>query len=137
MIELFLSSDGKHTVHVSSETAREMRKLMPKAKEFYEAIVATYGTKARMWQQWSNGNGSAIVNANGNGGGNGKAPQQAKAAEVNVMEVPRCPVHKTPMCYRQGRYGAFWSCPRRMPDGSWCECTFDVNTQQHRKKGAA
>jgi hypothetical protein len=46
-------------------------------------------------------------------------------------------VHKTPMVYRQGRYGAFWSCTRRMPDGSWCECTFDVNTQQYRKKRAA
>ena len=47
--EADLSSDGKHTVHVSAETPDEMIKLLPQAKLVYEAVVRTYGTKAQMW----------------------------------------------------------------------------------------
>ena len=50
MMELYLSSEGKHTVHVSAETPEEMVKLLPQAKLIYEAVVRKYGTKAEMWQ---------------------------------------------------------------------------------------
>jgi hypothetical protein len=50
MIELFLSSDGKHTVHVSAETPEEITELAPKAKALYDKIVESYGNKAQMWQ---------------------------------------------------------------------------------------
>lgn len=108
MMELFLSSDGKHTVHVATETAREMKRLLPSAKRFYESIVNTYGTKAQMWQRAVNGNGAI------------------RKVIVPEPEAPLCPVHKTPMRYRQGRYGAFWSCPTRLDDGNWCDCTIDA-----------
>ncbi len=111
MMELFLSSDGKHTVHVSAETPDEMIKLLPQAKLIYESVVRTYGTKAQMWEKIGNGNGHAK--------GNGKRTEEA----------PVCPVHKKPMAYREGRYGDFWSCPTRTADGSWCPCTFDVSGQ--------
>ena len=119
MMELFLSSDGKHTVHVSAQTAKEMEQLLPNAKAVYEAIISEYGTKVEMWKHAGNGK----AKSNGAAGANGKG----KPAVVPEPEGPMCPVHKTPMAYREGRYGAFWSCPKRMDDGRWCDCTIEVN----------
>ena len=51
MIELSLSSDGKHTVHISAETPEELAELAPKAKALYDKIVESYGNKAQMWQE--------------------------------------------------------------------------------------
>ena len=113
MIELYLSSDGKHTVHVSAETPEELSELAPSAKELYETILRSYGNKAQMWQE------SGIVKAHT------KAlsvepkridtPQAAEAAAA-----PRCPADDKPMKLRQGVYGAFWSCSVRNPNGRWC-----------------
>jgi hypothetical protein len=116
MMELFLSSDGKHTVHVAAQSAQEMEQLLPNAKAVYEAVVREYGTKAEMWKHGGNGHGKVNGTANGD-----------EAAIVPEPDAPLCPVHKTPMAYRQGRYGAFWSCPKRLDDGSWCDCTIEVN----------
>jgi hypothetical protein len=44
MIELYLSSDGKHTVHVAAETPEAMNKLAPYARSLYEQVLAQYGT---------------------------------------------------------------------------------------------
>ncbi len=57
MIELFLSSDGKHTVHVAAKSVAEMKALAPVAKELYQEVLAEFGTKAAMWQSVMNGNG--------------------------------------------------------------------------------
>lgn len=35
------------------------------------------------------------------------------------MSAPICPDHGE-MKARQGKFGAFWSCGVKMPDGSWC-----------------
>ena len=121
MMELYLSSDGKHTVHVAAQTAEEMIKLMPQAKMIYEAVVRTYGTKAQMWKKPANGGG--------NGNGYGEPKEERKG--------PLCPVHKTPMAYREGRYGAFWSCPTREADGGWCTCTYEVNGEGKNEGVAA
>jgi len=40
------------------------------------------------------------------------------AAEIG--EAPTCAIHKTPMEKRQGKNGSFWSCPKKLDDGSWC-----------------
>lgn len=120
MIELYLSSDGKHTVHAKADTPEQMNELASHAKALYEAVLSEYGTKAQMW-------GKA---------GSGRSDGQArKGRRVDTVEqarqavAPRCPEHQTPMAYRQGRYGAFWSCPRKQPDGSWCEHTSKVARQ--------
>lgn len=110
MMELFLSSDGKHTVHVAAETPDKLIQLLPQAKLVYEAVVQAYG-----------GKGQTQKPANGESHTNGNGEAEAK--------TPLCPVHKTPMAYREGRYGAFWSCPTRTADGGWCNCTFEVNGQ--------
>ena len=116
MVELYLSSDGKHTVHVSAQTPEELAKLLPKAKVIYEAVVAKYGTKATVWQGAAGGNGAA--ESNGSEKGNGKSASEA--------ETPVCPVHNRPMVYREGRFGAFWSCPTRLANGRWCMVTKDA-----------
>jgi hypothetical protein len=108
MMEVFLSSDGKHTVHVEAETPDKLLKLLPQAKSVYEAVVRAYGGKGQEPRH-----GEPKGDDDGELGG----------------EAPLCPVHKTPMAYREGRYGAFWSCPTRMADGDWCNCTFDVDGQ--------
>ena len=105
MMERFLSSDGKHTVHVAAETPDKLIQLLPQAKLVYEAVVQAYGKNPAQKPANSNGNGNAKCHG----------------------EAPLCPVHKTPMAYREGRYGSFWSCPTRTADGGWCPCTFDVN----------
>ena len=130
MIELYLSSDGKHTVHVSAETPQELTELAPSARQLYETILQSYGNKAQMWQE------AGIVKANT------KAlpveprridtPQAAEAAVA-----PRCPVHDRPMKLRRGVYGTFWSCSVRSPAGRWCSYTKEVGSSGDAKKAAA
>ena len=110
MIELYLSSDGKHTVHVSAETPAQMNELAPYARGLYERVLQQYGTKPQLWE------------AARNGQANGQTP----AAKESAPAVPHCPEHQTPLKYRKGRFGSFWSCPTRQPDGSWCTCTQQV-----------
>ena len=120
MIELFLSSDGKHTVHVAAETPEEMTALLPQAKLLYEAVVHAYGTKAQLWQRSTKGQTE---------GGRQEAQTEA--------EAPICPIHSRPMAYRQGRRGAFWSCPTRTEDGSWCSYTVDASQPTNGHAGVA
>ena len=130
MIELFLSSDGKHTVHVSAETPDELAGLAPKAKELYEMIIESYGNKAQMWQE------AGIVKAHS--GAVPVAPKRIdtpKQAEEAV--APRCPVHDKPMKFRQGVYGSFWSCSVRNPNGRWCPITKEVSSRGDAKKATA
>ena len=61
MIELFLSSDGKHTVHVAADTPEQLARLAPSARSLYQKVLESYGTKAQMWQ--------AVTGAKGNGEG--------------------------------------------------------------------
>lgn len=127
MIELFLSTDGKHTVHVSAQTPEEMAVLAPKAKALYRQVLEEFGTKAELWQ--------SAINGNGNGHANGQAKSQAQApvgkridtvAQAQAEVIPHCPMHQKPMVFRQGRMGPFWSCPTRKPDGRWCQVTQEV-----------
>lgn len=122
MIELFLSTDGKHTCHVQADTTEAMDKLLPYAKALYQKIVSELGTKAQMWQEAINGNGK-----HPNGVTYGKridTPEQAQA-----LFIPPCPVHQTPMKKRQGQYGEFWSCGRKLPNGAWCNQTKQMELQ--------
>lgn len=116
MIELFLSTDGKHTVHVSADTPEQMTELVPKAKALYQEVLAEFGAKGQAAQAPRNGNGQAQV---------GKRIDTVAQAQAAV--TPHCPMHQTPMRYRQGRLGPFWSCPTRKPDGRWCPITKEVN----------
>jgi hypothetical protein len=129
MIELYLSSDGKHTVHVSTETLEEIVELAPKAKALYDKIVETYGNKAQMWQE------AGIVKTHTSAlPVEPKRIETPQAAEAPV--APRCPVHDKPMKLRRGAYGTFWSCPTRNPDGRWCAVTKEVDSDGHKKASA-
>lgn len=129
MIELFLSTDGKHTVHVSAQTPEEMTALVPKAKALYQQVLAEFGTKAQLWQAAINGNGHLNGQTHGQAKSNGHAQVSKRidtVAEAQAEVIPHCPMHQTPMRYRQGRMGPFWSCPTRKPDGRWCQVTQEV-----------
>lgn len=123
MIELYLSSDGKHTVHVSADTPEQLRELVPPANALYQEILATYGTKAQLW-------GDAMQNkSNGNGHPNGQATVGKRVDTVEQareLVAPLCPVHQAPMKYRKGRLGPFWSCATRKSSGEWCRITQEV-----------
>ena len=115
MIEFYLSSDGKHTVHLSAESAEELHRLSPVAKSLYESIVAAYGNKPEMWQKvmtTRTGNQPTPVPA--------PSPQLSQPA---APQAPICPVHHQPMRLRQGRRGSFWSCSARDEWGEWCRET--------------
>jgi hypothetical protein len=128
MIELFLSTDGKHTIHVSCETPKEMENLAPKAKALYQKVLGEFGTKAQMWQTAINGQGN---------GQRSVLPAQAGGKRIDTVEqaqetvAPRCPLHHTPMKYREGRLGPFWSCARRKPNGAWCQYTQEVTETEN------
>jgi hypothetical protein len=128
MIELFLSTDGKHTVHVTAETPEEMATLVPEAKTLYQDVLRTYGTKPQLWSDAMHrtGNGQALV---------GKRIDTV--AQAHQAVAPVCPVHQTPMAYRQGKRGPFWSCHERMPDGQWCTVTQPVTKASHPPLPAA
>lgn len=114
MIELFLSSDGKHTVHVSADTPEQLKDLVPAAKVLYREVITEFGTKAQpMITDLSNAHAAV-----------GKRIDTVAQAQAAV--APQCPMHKTAMKLRQGRLGPFWSCSRRQPDGCWCQVTQDV-----------
>lgn len=137
MIELYLSSDGKHTVKISAQDREEMDKLAPYARGLYEKVLSAYGTKAQMWGEAMNGDAKR-QKANGNANGQSRrgkrvdTPEQAREAFA-----PRCPEHGVPMRYRQGRYGAFWSCARKDADGNWCSYTRDVSRSDNGHAVAA
>ena len=125
MMELFLSSDGKHTVHVTGRGASDLFAALPQAKLLYEKVVDAYGAKAA--------NGASDAEEGEESG----AVETVADETADHGEAPLCPVHKTPMAYREGRYGAFWSCPTRTADGGWCPCTIDVSGQPSTGNGAA
>lgn len=117
MIELYLSSDGKHTVHVSADTPEQLRDLVPAAKVLYREVVGEFGGKAQVLPEATSSpsNGHTTV---------GKRIDTV--AQTQAAVTPRCPVHQQAMVYRNGRRGPFWSCHERKPDGRWCGITQEV-----------
>lgn len=137
MIELYLSSDGKHTVHVTAHTQEQMNELAPYARALYEKVLAHYGTKAQMWGEAINSQ-ARRKRVNGQADGQARVGKRVDTPEqAREMVAPRCPEHATPMAYRQGRYGAFWSCPRKNPDGSWCTRTQQVTRAGNGQQATA
>ena len=117
MIELFLSSDGKHTVHVSADTPEQLRDLVPAAKVLYREVVGEFGGKAQPVAEATQTTS------------NGHAPVGQRidtVAQAQAAVTPQCPVHQKAMVYRNGRRGPFWSCHERKPDGRWCGITQEV-----------
>jgi hypothetical protein len=109
MIELFLSTDGKHTVHVAAETPEQLAELVPVAQALYQQVLAEYGAKgqpARNGQAW----GKRIDTP----------------AQVQEAVAPLCPAHQKPMVLRRGKWGPFFSCPTRKQTGEWCNVTQEV-----------
>ena len=94
MLELYLSTDGKHTVHAAAQTPEEMAKLAPVAKALYQKVLEEFGTKAALWQSVINGNG----HTNGQAKSNGHAPV-VKRMDTGVQEdaIPHCPIGYLPV----------------------------------------
>ena len=69
-----------------------------------------------MWQE--------VVNGKTNGGNTPKIGQRTGTPELTALsEAPKCPMHDKPMVFREGKFGAFWTCHVRKPDGKWCQMT--------------
>lgn len=133
MIELFLSTDGKHTVHVSADSPEQLMALVPKAKALYQEVLTEFGAKRQVSPAPYNGNGTQY-------GGNGHAKVGKRidtVAEAQAAVTPHCPLHQASMRYRQGRMGPFWSCPTRKPDGRWCQVTQEVSAVGNGQASAA
>lgn len=127
MIELFLSTDGKHTVHVVAQTPEEMTKLTPVAKALYQKVLQEFGTKAQMWQSAMNSKHNGHVHGQAKSNGHAQVSRRLIAvADAPADAIPHCPMHHKPMAFRQGRLGPFWSCPTRGPNGRWCQVTKEV-----------
>lgn len=116
MIELFFSTDGKHTVHVTAATLEETDRLMPEALRLYGVVVDELGTKPALWEPVMNGKRSGQANG-------GREP---KKGAMPAAPAPVCELHETPMVLRKGRFGRFWSCNRKNELGQWCSVTVDA-----------
>lgn len=125
MIELFLSTDGKHTVHVSADTPEQLKALVPNAKALYQEILTEFGAKAERGQTAVNDTGHTNGQANRNGYAQA-GKRTGTASSVQGDAIPRCPVHQRLMAFRQGRMGPFWSCPTQSATGRWCQVTKEV-----------
>jgi hypothetical protein len=107
---VFIERRQAHGARVSANAGANER-TGAYAKALYAKVLEQYGTKPQLWEAARNGQ------ANGqNPAGKGSAPA-----------APRCPEHDKPMAHRKGRFGAFWSCPTRQPDGSWCAYTQQIS----------
>lgn len=99
--EIFLSTDGKQTVHVKASTPTGRTAAGMWAMKSYKWILAELGSKADMWKETMNGK--------------------------TEPKGPLCEIHKVPLVHKQGiskktgRPYDFWSCPERNPDGSYCK----------------
>lgn len=91
--QVILSTDGKHTVIVSSDDPVGIKAAGAWAKSAYAELVNRYGPKS--------------------------APKQAQPDEDQIEEAPICQVHQVPMIQVNGRKGPFWSCHERVGNG-WC-----------------
>jgi hypothetical protein len=127
MIELFLSSDGKHTIHASAGTPAELAELGPKARALYEKIIENCGNKVPMWQLTIDQEPATLKNAR-------ESPPRARNRRCSI---PICPIHGRLMRLRQGKYGTFWSCPVHNRDGRWCVVTKEANVHRDEPNTAA
>jgi hypothetical protein len=93
--QVILSTDGKHTVIVTSDDPQAIKEASSWAQATYERLVERYGLKGE--QRASNGD-----------------RQQEET-------VPECAIHHVPMVLVEGKRGPFWSCHERNEDGSWCK----------------
>src|SRR2546421_13126071 len=96
--QVILSTDGKHTVIVTTDNQGGTQLALAWAKATFERLVAQYGLKGG--QPSANGHQSISQ---------GEEPD----------EPPLCAVHQVPMVKVQGKKGEFWSCHERNQDGSW------------------
>ena len=85
MIEIFLSTDGKHTVRVEA-TKGAVNEAYDQASKIYNQILKDHGAGTKV---------QAAKEKNGNG---------------NHEKVPSCPECGSDMVKRQGAFGDFWGC---------------------------
>lgn len=113
MMEIFLSSDGKHTVHLSASSVEESERLLPSAMALYNAIVEKLGTKPSLWEPVMNGK-------------RGRSESNGHEVAGNGTGGPLCPEHRTPMTLQRGKFGNFWSCHQKDELGQWCRFRQDA-----------
>ena len=95
--QVILSTDGKHTVIVTSDDSEEIKEATAWAQATYEQIAGRYGLKG---DQRPLGN---------------DATQQERVA------APLCAVHRVPMVWiEKSKNGPFWSCHEKDAQGNWC-----------------
>lgn len=97
-IELYLSTDGKHTVHYTAESPTGRKKGLIAAMTLFDAIKAKYGTKADMWGGMMNGK------------------QKASKPAVEPVKTKDCPECGGTMGFvegvskKTGKKFAMWKC---------------------------
>jgi hypothetical protein len=110
--ELFLSTDGKQTVHVKASTKEGRASAIKWAKVVFEAVRSRYGTKQELNAKTYN--------------------PPLKKVDPNA---PICAIHNAPMTLKPAGvskttnkpYPAFWSCGERLSDGSFCKYRPNTN----------
>jgi len=111
MIDFYLSSDGKHTVHVFADTPEEMVRLLPR-NGLYDTVVNSYGNKAQMWESVVNGKTNGAIKA-------GARPKWRTYCQSGSPLSDAQPANATaPRAIRP-----LWSCPARLANGHWCTVT--------------
>jgi len=85
--EIYLSTDGKHTVHIKANTKDGRKAGGEWALKVYEGIANRLGTKPKMW-----------------------GDVMKKKESTEPYTGPHCPKCKGEMVLRDGKYGKFYGC---------------------------
>ncbi len=91
--QVILSTDGKHSVIVSSDLVNGANEALAWAKATYNSLVQIYGLQCEQYRKVNNG---------------------------SEESVPVCAVHHVAMVRQNGKHGPFWSCHQRNADGNFC-----------------
>ena len=96
--QVTLSTDGAHTVTITSDEPAAMKTAVAWAKAAHAALVERYGQTSPASDQTA---------AAGDG-------------DTEQGEAPICAVHEVPMVRVRGKRGPFWSCHERDDNGKFC-----------------
>lgn len=120
--QVILSTDGKHTVIVTSDDPEKVKAASGWAKATYDGIVERYGGKAypKHVEGGQNHNGEAANHIGLNHSAAAQNHDFGDSQNQVAEQAPVCGVHGVLMVRVQGKHGPFYSCHEKNPDGNWC-----------------
>jgi hypothetical protein len=101
--EIYMSTDGKHTIHAGADTVEEFDKVVGVVKQHFEKMYIEQKEKANLKTNFNKAGGSV--------------DSKTQYADRFTSEGKMCPIHNVPMVERTGKFGKFYS---HKAEEGWC-----------------